>query len=200
MTPGSARVLIADGRVAVRGSLEPLLCRSGYDVVAVGSSFDVLRTLRDQGADLLLIDPDLPGSGVSGVDVVRTLKGATRFRGLPAFFLTSGSQRAPQGVADGTLRFDALTEPALLAALRGVLDAPAALTSAPPLAAVGQAVDAERLRTAVASACREELHDAVLQVVREVAREMVPVVAERLIREEIARLRARHGLESETSP
>ena len=41
----------------------------------------------------------------------------------------------------------------------------------------------------------DEVRAAVERIVREVAREVVPGVAERLIREEIRRLRQEHGLE-----
>jgi len=98
VTPDAPRVLIADARAAARSVLEPLLRRDGLEVCAVASSFDVLRTLRDQPVSLILIDPELPGGGVSGVDVVRTLKGSTRFRRLPALFLLAGPQPVPAGL------------------------------------------------------------------------------------------------------
>ena len=192
MTPGPCRVLVADGRAAARSVVEPLLRRAGFDVAAVASSFDVLRTLRDQEVGLLLIDPELPGGGVSGVDVLRTLRGSTRFRALPALFLLAGTQPAPEGLADGALRLDTMSDEALLAALQQ------ALGGAPPPEATGNGrlpADAEAVREAVARCCRDELREAVLKAVREVAREVVPAVAERLIREEIERLRARHGLD-----
>jgi len=76
-------VLIADGTPASRMRLEPPLRRAGWNVVTVASSFEVLRAVRDHDVGILLIDPELPGAGVSGVDVVRTLKSAARFRQLP---------------------------------------------------------------------------------------------------------------------
>ncbi|HBH03807.1 MAG TPA: hypothetical protein DDZ42_18145 [Candidatus Rokubacteria bacterium] len=196
VTPDAPRVLIADARAAARSVLEPLLRRDGLEVCAVASSFDVLRTLRDQPVSLILIDPELPGGGVSGVDVVRTLKGSTRFRRLPALFLLAGPQPVPAGLADGALSLDTMSDETLLAAVHGALGAPPAGPGAAPAAGNGRApLDAEAIREAVARCCREELRDAVLEAVREVARDVVPAVAERLIREEIERLRARHGLD-----
>ena len=197
MTPDAPRVLIADARATARSVLEPLLRRDGLEVCAVASSFDVLRALRDQPVSLLLIDPELPGGGVSGVDVVRTLKGSTRFCGLPALFLLAGAQPVPVGLADGALSLDTMSDEALLAAVHGALGAPPAEPGPAPAAeGNGRApLDAETIREAVARCCREELREAVLEAIREIARDVVPAVAERLIREEIERLRARHGLE-----
>jgi DNA-binding response OmpR family regulator len=78
--------------------LEPPLRRAGWNVVTVASSFEVLRAVRDHDVGILLIDPELPGAGVSGVDVVRTLKSAARFRQLPVFFLLRSGQGPPAGV------------------------------------------------------------------------------------------------------
>ena len=54
---------------------------------------------------------------------------------------------------------------------------------------------ARAAETAVARDGADEVRAAVERIVREVAREVVPGVAERLIREEIRRLRQEHGLE-----
>ena len=96
MSAGPPRVLIADGAPASLAQLEAPLRRAGWNVLAVGSSFEVLRAVRDHDdVSVVLIDPDLPGAGVSGVDVVRTLKAAPRFRQVPVFFLLRNGQSAP---------------------------------------------------------------------------------------------------------
>ena len=152
--------------------LEPPLRRAGWTVVTVASSFEVLRAVRDHDVGILLIDPELPGAGVSGVDVVRTLKSAARFRQLPVFFLLRSGQGPPAGVmADGALDLDQIGADAT------------------------REVAARATETAVARDGADEVRAAVERIVREVAREVVPGIAERLIREEIRRLRQEHGLE-----
>jgi CheY-like chemotaxis protein len=180
------RVLIADATAAGRDALEPPLRRAGWTVVTVVSSGDVLRAVRDHAVQILLIDPALPGAGVSGADVVRTLKAATRYRDLPVLLLLHRNQGVPPGVAaDGAVELERLTDAVLLAALERALR---------PAAAEGGAECDAAVRRAVAQLFDAQVGAAVEAAVREVAREVVPPIAERLIREEIERLRREHGL------
>jgi len=190
VSAGPPRVLIADGAPASRAQLEAPLRQAGWNVLAVGSSFEVLRAVRDHDdVSVVLIDPDLPGNGVSGVDVVRALKAAPRFRQVPVFFLLRDGQSAPVGVpADGVFELDQLDGAALLDAIRTALRAPG----------LGYSLDGRSHEPAaattdpvVASFGQEEVE----RIVREVARAVVPQIAERLIREEIQRLRREHGFE-----
>ncbi len=194
VSAGPPRVLIADGTPASRAQLEAPLRQAGWTVLTVGSSFEVLRAMRDHDdVSVVLIDPDLPGAGVSGVDVVRTLKAAPRFRQVPVFFLLRDGQSAPADVpVDGALELDRLNGPALLDAIRTALRAHG-------LDFAGEETvrdAAERAaEAAVAHICEDEVRSAVERIVREVAREVVPPIAERLIRNEIQRLRREHGFE-----
>jgi CheY-like chemotaxis protein len=196
VSPGP-RVLIADGTQAFRRALEPVLRRAGWDVLGVAGTIDVLRAVRDHAVDVVLIDPDLPGAGASALDVVRTLKSATRFRELPVFWLLRDGRGAPRDVrADGALALDGLGDEALLQTLRGALPPGRARdgAGAPDGAdAVSESVR-RAAEAAIARYCRTELRDAVPDIVRQIAREVVPAIAERLIREEIERLRAEHRL------
>lgn len=188
MSLPARRVLIADATAAGRDVLEPPLRRAGWKVVTVASSGDVLRAVRDHAVQILLIDPALPGAGVSGADVVRTLKAATRYRDLPVLLVLHRNQGKPPGVAaDGAVELERLTDAALLAALERVLG---------PVAADGGAERDAAVRRAVAPVLDAEVRAAVEAAVRAVAREVVPPIAERLIREEIERLRREHGLDA----
>ena len=101
------RLLLADTTPDSRAVLEPLIKSEGWEMLSVESSFQVLRTVRDANVDLVLINPDLPGSGVTGADVAKTLKGATQFRHLPVLFLLRGERAAPPGIpADGSIVVD----------------------------------------------------------------------------------------------
>jgi hypothetical protein len=142
---------------------------------------------------VVLIDPDLPGAGVSGVDVVRTLKAAPRFRQVPVFFLLRDGQSAPTDVpVDGALQLDQLSGAALLEAIRAALRAHGFDHTGEGAAREAAVRPAE---TAVARYGEDEVRAVVERIVREVAREVVPPIAERLIREEIQRLRREHGFE-----
>lgn len=98
------RVLLADTNPSSRTTLEPLVRAQGWEILSVESSFQVLRTVRDASVDLVLINPDLPGSGVTGADVAKTLKSATQFRHLPVLFLLHGERAEPAGIpVDGSI-------------------------------------------------------------------------------------------------
>lgn len=101
------RLLLADTTPASRTVLEPLVRDEGWEMLSVESSFQVLRTVRDANVDIVLINPDLPGSGVTGADVAKTLKSATQFRHLPVLFLLHGDRKAPAAIpADGSIELD----------------------------------------------------------------------------------------------
>jgi CheY-like chemotaxis protein len=199
-------VLIAEGKGTARATLEPVLRGAGWNVLSVGSSIEVLRTLRDHDVNVLVIDPGLPGEGVSGVDVVRTLRSASRFRELPVFLLLDGDEPPPAGVvATGTLVLGRMSEERILAALLGALtpsggrpgdngtpvEAPAP-TPPPPAPApvtlpagldarIGAAVEAEARRLAA-----DALDRHVAAIVRQATSQVVPEIAERLIRAAVA--------------
>lgn len=117
------RVLIADATPATHATLEPLLRRAGWSVLGVTSSVEVLRAVRDHEVGILLIDPELPGAGVSGVDVVRTLRSATRYRELPVLFLLHDGQKVPADApAEGALALDRLSQETLLGTILAALE------------------------------------------------------------------------------
>jgi CheY-like chemotaxis protein len=118
------RVLIADATPATHATLEPLLRRAGWSVFGVTSSVEVLRAVRDHEVGIVLIDPELPGAGVSGVDVVRTLRSATRYRELPVLFLLHDGQKVPADAppAEGALALDRLSEETLLGTILAALE------------------------------------------------------------------------------
>ena len=133
---------------------------------AVASSFEVLRAVRDHDVGIPLIDPELPGAGVSGVDVVRTLKSAARFRELPVFFLLRSGQGPPAGVmADGALDLDQIGADALLETIRRVL-LPESRT-ADALDGATREVAARAAETAVARDGADEVRAAVERILRQ---------------------------------
>ena len=122
MTESPRRLLLADTTPDSRAILEPLVKNEGWELLCVESSFQVLRTVRDAHVDLVLINPDLPGSGVTGTDVAKTLKSATQFRHLPVLFLLRGDRAAPVGIpADGSVLLDRWGPARILHALKEAL-------------------------------------------------------------------------------
>jgi CheY-like chemotaxis protein len=245
------RLLLADTMPDSRAILEPLVKNEGWELLSVESSFQVLRTVRDAHVDLVLINPDLPGTGVTGADVAKTLKSATQFRHLPVLFLLRGDRAAPVGIpADGSILLDRWGPARILHALKEALGlvepaAAGAWAESPPraegpimpspesvvraladlierltasletqlsdllaaqeshlheeasrrLAVTAQEFFLKEGPAAIREAIHDQVRDAVARAVREVAREVVPEVAERLIAEEIARLRRQYGVE-----
>ena len=68
----SARILIVDDEEAIRFSLEELLTRDGYQVVAVESGEAALAHIASQRFDLALLDLRLKGIG--GLEVLAALR------------------------------------------------------------------------------------------------------------------------------
>ena len=61
--------------------LEAICQEQGWKLTVVESSFQILRLLRD-GSDisLVIVDASLPGLGIAGRDVARTIKTTAQFR------------------------------------------------------------------------------------------------------------------------
>lgn len=69
------RILIADDHAIVRGGLKQIIATT-TDIVAAGEAThgaEVVEKLRNANVDLLLLDMTMPG--MSGVDLVRTVRG-----------------------------------------------------------------------------------------------------------------------------
>jgi DNA-binding response OmpR family regulator len=67
-----ARILIVDDEEAIRFSLEELLARDGYDVVAVESGEHALACIANEQFDLALLDLRL--TGIDGIEVLAALR------------------------------------------------------------------------------------------------------------------------------
>jgi CheY-like chemotaxis protein len=113
----AARVVVADTDARTRGVLDPLFARQGWEMVAVESGFQVLRAVRDSEVDLVLINPSLQASGVSGADIARTIKGASQFRKLPVYFVVHEGQTPPKATVDGVIELGAWPPARILSTL-----------------------------------------------------------------------------------
>ncbi|MBI3628681.1 MAG: response regulator, partial [Candidatus Rokubacteria bacterium] len=120
----SARVVVADTDARTRGVLEPLFARQGWAMVGVESGFQVLRAVRDSEVDLVLINPSLQASGVSGADIARTIKGASQFRKLPVYFVIHEGQPPPKATVDGVIELGAWPPARILSTLNVAMGRP----------------------------------------------------------------------------
>ncbi|TKB81882.1 MAG: sigma-54-dependent Fis family transcriptional regulator [Nitrospira sp.] len=68
----SARILIVDDEVNIRGALVTLLEKKGYQVRGAGTGEEALEQLAAAAADLVLTDLKMPGIG--GIEFIRRLK------------------------------------------------------------------------------------------------------------------------------
>ena len=119
----AVRIILGDTRPESRGVLQPLCDEQGWQLLAVESSFQVLRMLRDTSEiGLVLINPALPGSGVSGRDVARTIKASAQYGALPVMFVLYAGDTAPEGLSvNGVLEIDRSSPGRLLETMRTVM-------------------------------------------------------------------------------
>lgn len=80
-------LLLVEDQVVFRENLAEALEDHGYVVLQAGDSGEATKALDGKSVDLLLLDVALPG--MSGVDLLRSLRARHAFRQVPAFFLTA---------------------------------------------------------------------------------------------------------------
>jgi DNA-binding NarL/FixJ family response regulator len=116
------RILIADDHAIVRGGLKQIIATT-TDIVAAGEAThgaEVIDKIRQAGLDLLLLDMTMPG--LSGIDLVRRVRGDKP--GLPILVLSMHNEgqvvsRALRAGAAGYVTKDSDPE-ILLSAIRKV--------------------------------------------------------------------------------
>jgi CheY-like chemotaxis protein len=133
----SARIVVADTVARTRSVLEPLFARQGWELIGVESGFQVLRAVRDSEVHLVLINPNLQASGVSGADIARTIKGASQFKKLPVYFVVHEGQTSPKAaMVDGVVELDGWPPARILSTLNAAMGRPegsvVAIPASPP--------------------------------------------------------------------
>ena len=110
-----AKVLVVEDDADIRGLVENRLRRHGHRVVAVGSGEEALATIAEKGApDVAVLDVLMPG--MTGLDLLRTLREDPTTAALPAVFL-SGRIQESDIEAGRSLGATYLTKPLVLSAL-----------------------------------------------------------------------------------
>src|SRR5262249_44717036 len=68
----SPRILIADDQASSRLGFRAVLEPAGYEVIEAGDGEQALKSLRDDPADVALLDSQMPG--LDGLEVLRRLE------------------------------------------------------------------------------------------------------------------------------
>jgi CheY-like chemotaxis protein len=98
-----ARVLVVDDDNAVRGVLQLILRRAGYDVKVAGNGLEALDVMRSGGADLVLLDIEMPG--MNGLEFCEQLRADPVWRKIPVIMMTG---RPVQGIPEKVLQAGAI--------------------------------------------------------------------------------------------
>ena len=105
----SARILIVDDDVQVRGLLRLLLSTAGYAVEELATASDALDRIREEPPDLVLLDVNLPDR--SGHEVLESVRSDPATRLLPVVMITGGASSAERLRAQAEGVTDFVTKP-----------------------------------------------------------------------------------------
>jgi CheY-like chemotaxis protein len=91
MTAPGARVLVVEDDRFLRRACEASLRQRGLDVIAAADGEEGLRLARSEHPALVLLDLLMPK--MSGLEVLRALKGDAATRGIPVLVLSNSSRQ-----------------------------------------------------------------------------------------------------------
>jgi CheY-like chemotaxis protein len=91
MTAPGARVLVVEDDRFLRRACEASLRQRGLDVIAAADGEEGLRLARAEHPALILLDLLMPK--MSGLEVLRALKGDEATRGIPVLVLSNSSRQ-----------------------------------------------------------------------------------------------------------
>jgi CheY-like chemotaxis protein len=126
--PRPRKILVVDDDRDVRELLSAVLEEEGYAVEVVPNGLKLVRALRVDRPDLILLDVMM--SWINGFDLCRSIKQNHDFSGIPIVFISARNQDVDvqRGIECGAI--DYITKPIdlerLLGCVRKVLDAPRA--------------------------------------------------------------------------
>ena len=102
-----ARILVVDDEFSVRDSLYNWFRKDGFDVVAVESAAEALRTLQDKPVDVALVDIKMPG--MDGIELQERIKGIDPQIAVIMITAFASVETAVQALKQGA--FDYVTKP-----------------------------------------------------------------------------------------
>jgi CheY-like chemotaxis protein len=122
-----ARVLVVEDDPDIRQLVELRLRGLGHRVVSAASGAEALEVIADRGApEVIVLDVAMPG--MTGLEVLRTLRTDPEHADLPAIFLSARVR--PEDIAAGEeLGAIYLTKPFVVSALAGAIEKALATTA-----------------------------------------------------------------------
>lgn len=87
-----ARVLIADDEEPIRDLIKEVLAAEGHEFLLAENGAQALELLRLKGADLCIIDRNMPG--MSGIDVVKVIRSNPKLDKVKLLMCTAASVTA----------------------------------------------------------------------------------------------------------
>lgn len=121
-----ARILIADDEESIRDLVKEVLSGDGHEFLLAENGAQALELLRSQGADLAIIDRNMPG--MSGIEVVQAVRANPKYAKVRLLMCTAASvtkeidEAFAAGADDYVLK--PLNFPALLAKVAKALAKP----------------------------------------------------------------------------
>jgi DNA-binding NtrC family response regulator len=115
-----ARILVADDQLGIRHAIQRALERDGHDIILAVDGVEAARAIREAGADLALIDINMPKMG--GIELLAAFKAAAP--AMPVVVMSGGDRTHGMGLLEDTTSMGAagiLAKPFTLAELRGVV-------------------------------------------------------------------------------
>jgi twitching motility two-component system response regulator PilH len=122
------KILVIDDEPDVVSYLSAFLEDEGFQVLAASNGPDGLTMAREEAPDLITLDITMPG--MSGIEVLTTLRRDERLNGLPVVIITGVTSfdkltdyrdvRAPEGFMQKPIDLVRL-----LSMIKGILDSPA---------------------------------------------------------------------------
>ena len=90
-------ILVAEGDVGIATLIHSNLVSAGFDVAHASGAAEVLKKSRDLGPALVILDMTIPG--MTGTEVLRTLKSASATCGIPVVALSDRAEEIDRIVA-----------------------------------------------------------------------------------------------------
>lgn len=80
------RILVAEDDDVFRSLMSIILLEAGYEVVTEPDGLRAWERLNREGTDMCVFDVDMPK--INGIELLKRLRGDSRFRDLPVIMLT----------------------------------------------------------------------------------------------------------------